>query len=81
MDDYLFPAPLAGSGIAYKSIWDVKNDLATEKLLTILDEFVLGFQHNDDEKIGLQLVYPSRQYLPRQVVGFIEFLHSLELAC
>ncbi len=67
---------LAGSGIAYKSIWDVKNDVAAGKLQTILDDFVLGFQHNDNEKTGLQLVYPSRQYLPRQIAGFIDFLKA-----
>ncbi|NOR70022.1 MAG: LysR family transcriptional regulator [Methylomarinum sp.] len=67
---------LAGSGIAYKSIWDVKSDLVAGSLLTILDEFALGFQHSDDEKTGLQLVYPSRQYLPRQVLGFIELFQS-----
>lgn len=67
---------LAGSGIAYKSIWDVKQDLTTGKLLTVLDDFVLGFQGSDKKKTGLQLLYPSRQYLPRQVAGFIEFLQT-----
>jgi DNA-binding transcriptional LysR family regulator len=67
---------LAGSGIAYKSRWDVNNNLATGQLLTILDDFVLGFQHSDDEKTGLQLVYPSRQYLPRQVAGFIALFQA-----
>lgn len=67
---------LSGAGIAYKSIWDVKHDIATGKLLTILDDFVLGFQTSDNEKTGLQLVYPSRQYVPRQVTQFIEFLQS-----
>jgi len=65
---------LAGAGIAYKSIWDVKRDLAAGKLLTILDKFVLGFQHSDNQKTGLQFVYPNRQYLPRQVSEFIKFL-------
>ncbi|MFW5426573.1 MAG: LysR family transcriptional regulator [Methylophagaceae bacterium] len=67
---------LAGAGVAYKSIWDVKTDIAAGKLNTILDDFVLGFQHNDNEKTGLQLVYPSRQYLPGQVAGFIDFLQA-----
>jgi hypothetical protein len=62
--------------IAYKSIWDVKQDLSTGKLITIMDEFVLGFQHSDNKKTGLQLIYPSRQYLPRQVAGFIEFFKT-----
>jgi len=64
---------LAGAGIAYKSIWDVKDDLSSGKLVTVLDDFVLGFQHSDNKITGLQLIYPSRQYLPRQVAGFIEF--------
>jgi DNA-binding transcriptional LysR family regulator len=67
---------LAGIGIAYKSIWDVKQDLTVGKLHTILDDFVLGFQHSDNEKTGLQLVYPSRQYLPRQVAEFINFFQN-----
>lgn len=67
---------LSGAGIAYKSIWDVKHDLTEGKLLTILDNFVLGFQASDNEKTELQLVYPSRQYVPRQVTGFIDFLRN-----
>jgi DNA-binding transcriptional LysR family regulator len=64
---------LAGAGIAYKSIWDVKDDLSNGKLETVLDDFVLGFQHGDNKITGLQLIYPSRQYLPRQVAEFIKF--------
>lgn len=67
---------LSGAGIAYKSIWDIKQDLAAGNLLTILDDFVLGFQTSDNKNTELQLVYPSRQYLPRQVSGFIEFLRG-----
>lgn len=67
---------LSSAGIAYKSIWDVKNDLASGKLVTLLDDFVLGFQASDNEETGLQLVYPSRQYVPRQVTGFIDFLKN-----
>lgn len=65
-----------GAGIAYKSIWDVKSDLETGKLVSILEDFVLGFQHSDNKKTGLQLIYSSRQYLPRQVAGFIEFFKT-----
>jgi DNA-binding transcriptional LysR family regulator len=67
---------ISGNGIAYKSIWDVKHDLTAGKLLTVLDDFVIGFHASDNEKIGLQLVYPSRQYIPKQVTGFINFLRS-----
>ena len=67
---------LAGAGIAYKSMWDVKGDIGIGKLVTILDDFVLGFQGSDNEQTGLQLVYPNRQYLPRQVARFIEFFQA-----
>jgi DNA-binding transcriptional LysR family regulator len=67
---------LAGAGIAYKSMWDVKGDIGIGKLVTILDDFVLGFQGSDNEQTGLQLVYPNRQYLPRQVAKFIEFFQA-----
>ena len=65
---------LSGAGIAYKSFWDVKNDLAEKKLVTVLGDFVLGFQASDNEDAGLKIVYPSRRYVPLQVTGFIEFL-------
>jgi len=64
---------LAGAGIAYKSIWDVKGDISSGKLVTILDDFAFGFQESDNKTTGLQITYPSRQYLPKQVTGFIEF--------
>lgn len=67
---------LSGAGIAYKSFWDVKSDLEAENLITVLDDFVLGFQASDNEDPGLKIVYPSRRYLPLQVTGFIEFLRN-----
>ena len=35
---------LDGAGIAYKSIWDVKHDLAAGNLVTILDDLCLAFK-------------------------------------
>ncbi len=67
---------LAGRGIAYKSIWDVQRDIEMGHLQTVLNDFVLGFQDSDNEKTGLQLVYPSRKYVPRQVVGFMDYLQA-----
>ncbi len=64
---------LQGLGIAYKSIWDVKQDLEAGCLQTLLDDFVFGFQSSDTEKTGLQFVYPDRRFMPTQVVGFIDF--------
>ncbi|RTZ61691.1 MAG: LysR family transcriptional regulator [Gammaproteobacteria bacterium] len=67
---------LAGAGIACKSIWDVKQDIASGRLVTLLDGRVLGFQHSDSGKTDLQIIYPSRRYLPRQVAAFIEYLRA-----
>ncbi len=64
---------LADKGIAYKSIWDVQQDIEKGDLQTILDDFVFGFITGDNEKTGLQIVYPNRRYLPVQVAGFIKF--------
>ena len=64
---------LADKGIAYKSIWDVQDDIEKGRLQTILDDFVFGFQAGDTERTGLQVVYPNRRYLPMQVSGFISF--------
>ncbi|MEM6500715.1 MAG: LysR family transcriptional regulator [Cyanobacteria bacterium P01_C01_bin.89] len=65
-----------GKGIALKSIWDIKQDLAAGRLVKVLDDYVVGAYAGDEEKVGLQMIYPSRQYLPRQVAGFIDFFTS-----
>ncbi|MEC8207635.1 MAG: LysR family transcriptional regulator [Pseudomonadota bacterium] len=62
-----------GHGIALKSYIDIKNDLKTGDLILILDEYVRGFSHSDKKNVGLQVIYPSRQFQPRQVKAFIEF--------
>ncbi|MEE9326767.1 MAG: LysR family transcriptional regulator [Cocleimonas sp.] len=64
---------LADKGIAYKSIWDVQQNIEKGDLQTILDDFVFGFITGDNEKTGLQIVYPNRRYLPVQVAGFVKF--------
>jgi DNA-binding transcriptional LysR family regulator len=66
---------LEGAGIALKSCLDVAADLKTGRLLTVLDDFMQDF--NKQSTIGgsdLQLVYPSRQYMPQRVQGFIDLL-------
>lgn len=64
---------LKGHGIAFKSLIDIKRDLSNGKLILLLDEFVRGFNHSDTETVGLQAIYPSRQYQPLHVKAFIEF--------
>ncbi|BBB30391.1 LysR family transcriptional regulator [Neptunomonas japonica] len=67
---------LAGAGIALKSWWDIKNDIERGALVTLLDSCVKGFQVTDQDEVGLQMVYPSRQYTPLQVTAFIEFFKT-----
>ena len=67
---------LAGAGIACKSVWDVGIDLAAGRLETVLDPYTLGFQDSDKPNTGLQIIYPSRRYLPRQVAAFIDFMRA-----
>ncbi|CAH0991235.1 HTH-type transcriptional regulator DmlR [Sinobacterium norvegicum] len=67
---------LAGAGVAYKSIWDVRDDLKHNRLMLLLDDYVSGFQSSDDSQTGLQLVYPSRHYMPMQVEAFIHYLQD-----
>jgi DNA-binding transcriptional LysR family regulator len=67
---------LAGLGIAYKSSWDVKGDIEEGRLVTVLDDYVVGFQERDSKETGLQVVYPSRRYMPRQVEGFIKYFQN-----
>jgi DNA-binding transcriptional LysR family regulator len=66
---------LEGAGIALKSCLDVAADLKAKRLVTILDDFMHDF--NKKSTAGgsdLQLVYPSRQYMPQRVQGFIDLL-------
>ncbi|WP_405633062.1 LysR family transcriptional regulator [Pseudoalteromonas sp. Ld20] len=65
-----------GAGIALKSLVDISIDLANGGLVTILDEHILGFSNKDKEQIGLQFVYPSRKFQPKQAVAFMDFLQQ-----
>lgn len=64
---------LLDCGIALKSLWDVNQDLKAGRLVTVLKDYTVGAYMGDDKRVGLQVLYPSRQYLPRQVAGFIEY--------
>ncbi len=67
---------ISGEGIALKSYWDIKNDLATHKLVEVLPDY-----SNKDIDINgvhgaadLHVVYPSRDYLPERTKAFIDML-------
>ena len=67
---------LSGNGIALKSYWDIKNDLAANRLVEVLRDYsnkdidINGVQGAAD----LHVVYPSRDYLPERTKVFIEML-------
>ena len=54
-------------------VGDVRHDIDEGTLQTIMDDLVFGFLKGDNQKTGLQIVYPNRQYQPVQVSGFIGF--------
>lgn len=58
---------LAGLGLARLSIWDVVNELADGRLVTVLPEW--------SGKIApIQAVFPTRQFLPLRTRRFIDLL-------
>ncbi|QRY65167.1 LysR family transcriptional regulator (plasmid) [Ensifer sp. PDNC004] len=58
-----------GHGIAFKSVWDIAEDLASGALIELLSEFAMG-------ETGLQIVYPPLSVQPRRVRLLIERIAS-----
>ncbi len=66
---------LEGTGIALKSYLDVAADIKAKRLVTVLDDFMQDFNSDGTSyDADLQLVYPSRKYMPLRVQGFIDLL-------
>lgn len=51
---------IAGMGIAFKSLFDVIDDLESGRLVCVLPEFA-------GERVGVHVVFPSRRFLPARV--------------
>jgi DNA-binding transcriptional LysR family regulator len=61
---------LQGLGIAWRSTWEVDEDLAAGRLVTLLDDFAAPPN-------GIYAVFPQRKHLPLRVRLWIDFLkHS-----
>jgi len=58
---------IAGEGLAWRSAWEVSEEVKRGRLATVLDDFQLP--GND-----IHAVYPERRLLPAKVRFFIEFL-------
>ena len=61
---------LAGYGIAWRSIWEVENEIAAGRLVAVLEDFAAPPN-------GIYAVFPQRKHLPLRVRLWIDFLkHS-----
>ena len=61
---------LAGYGIAWRSIWEVENEIAAGRLVAVLEGFAAPPN-------GVYAVFPQRKHLPLRVRLWIDFLkHS-----
>ena len=60
---------LAGEGLAWRSAWEVSEEVKRGRLATVLDEFAVPGNN-------VYAVYPERRLLPAKVKLFIEFLRK-----
>ncbi|GHD65436.1 LysR family transcriptional regulator [Jeongeupia chitinilytica] len=60
---------LAGYGLAWRSLWEVKDDLTDGRLVTVLD----GYASPD---YPVYAVMPQRKHLPQRVRRFVDHLRA-----
>lgn len=60
---------LDGRGLAWRSWWEVGEDIAAGRLVTVLDEFAAP-------PVGIYAVVPQRRHLPLRVRLLVEFLKA-----
>ncbi len=60
---------LAGCGLAWRSLWEVQEDLQAGRLVTVLDDYAAPAN-------GIFAMLPQRQHLPRRVRAFVELLRD-----
>ncbi|MEK9953010.1 MAG: LysR family transcriptional regulator [Curvibacter sp.] len=58
---------LAGYGIAWRSTWEVEEDIAAGRLVAVLEEFAAPPN-------GIYAVFPQRKHLPLRVRLWVDFL-------
>ena len=58
---------MAGHGIAWRSTWEVEQEVAAGTLVTLLDDFAAPAN-------GIYAVFPQRKHLPLRVRLWIDFL-------
>jgi len=60
---------LAGHGLAWRSMWEVAEDLKAGRLRTVLDDFAAPFN-------AIHAVFPQRRHLPLRVRMFVDYLKN-----
>lgn len=58
---------LAGKGLAWRSMWEVGDDLRAGRLVSVLDDFAAP-------PVGIYAVFPQRRHLPLRVRLFLDLL-------
>ncbi|MGO9543346.1 MAG: LysR family transcriptional regulator [Rhodomicrobium sp.] len=64
-------ALIAGCGIGFRPVWQVRDELLSRKLMPILP------QYRETPGIAIYAVYPDKQYLPVRLRVFIDFLAAI----
>src|SRR5215475_3930885 len=67
--DLIHEAALAGFGLAYLSTWWAEKDVATGRLMQMLDDWTPGFP-------GLCLYYPGRRHVPAGLRALIDLIRE-----
>ncbi len=62
--------PKKGMGIAYKSLFDVIDDMEVGRLKRVLPEFTVG-------QMKIHIVFPSRSFLPARVKVLSEAIEAV----
>ena len=60
---------LAGKGLAWRSLWEVGDDLRRGRLISVLDDYATP-------PVGIYAVFPHRRHLPLRVRLFIDQLKT-----
>jgi DNA-binding transcriptional LysR family regulator len=60
---------LAGKGLAWRSLWEVGDDLRRGRLISVLDDYATP-------PVGIYAVFPQRRHLPLRVRLFIDQLKT-----
>ena len=60
---------IAGHGLAWRSMWEVRHALSSGKLITVLNEYAAP-------PVGIYAVFPQRRHLPLRVRLFIDMLKA-----